>query len=111
MVHIKPILPDNHQGVLIGSIPLAVSDTAATSSVFFHSAPIIPTCTVLTAMFHLPNGAKAAATMIYKLHHKLQEPAYSVNIVPLLVGNSLLSTVKIVEAGYTAIYAVQSLTH
>ncbi len=42
--------------------------------------------------------------MIHKLHHNLREPACSVNIVPSLVGNSLLSTVKMVEAGYTAIY-------
>ncbi len=42
--------------------------------------------------------------MIHKLHHNLREPAHSVNIVPSLVGNSLLSTVKMVEAGYTAIY-------
>ncbi len=40
--------------------------------------------------------------MIHKLHHNLREPA--INIVPSLVGNSLLSTVKMVEAGYTAIY-------
>jgi hypothetical protein len=57
-----------------------------------------------TAMFHLPNGATAAATMIHKLHHNLQESARSVNIIPSFVGNSLLSTVKMVEAGYTAIY-------
>jgi hypothetical protein len=42
--------------------------------------------------------------MIHKLHHNLQKPASSVNIVPSLVGNSLLSTIKMVEAGYTAIY-------
>jgi hypothetical protein len=59
---------------------------------------------VLTAMFCLRNEATAAATMIHKLHHNLQEPARSVNIVPSLVGNALLSTVIIVKAGYTAIY-------
>ncbi len=58
----------------------------------------------MTAVFHLPNGATAAATKIHKLHHKLHEPARIVNIVPSLVGNSLLSTVKMVQAGYTAIY-------
>jgi hypothetical protein len=42
--------------------------------------------------------------MIHKLHHNLSEPACSVNIIPSLVGNSLLSTVKMVETGYTAIY-------
>jgi hypothetical protein len=65
---------------------------------------MVPTGTVSTAMFHLPNGATAAATMIHKLHQNLQELACSVNIVPSLVVNSLLSTVKMVEAGYTAIY-------
>ncbi len=42
--------------------------------------------------------------MIHKLHHNLREPARSVNIVPSLVGKSLLSTFKMVEAGYAAIY-------
>jgi hypothetical protein len=42
--------------------------------------------------------------MIHKLHHNLREPACSINIAPSLVGNSLLSTVKMVEAGYTAIH-------
>jgi hypothetical protein len=65
---------------------------------------MLPTGTVSTAMFHLPNGATAAATMIHKLHHNLQEPACSINIAPSLVGNSLLSTVKMVLAGYAAIY-------
>ncbi len=49
--------------------------------------------------------ATAAATMTHKLHHNLRKPACIVNIVPSLVGNSLLSTVKMVEAGYTEIYA------
>jgi hypothetical protein len=90
------------QGVLNGSIPLAVSDTAATSNAFLPSDPTLKTMS--TAVFHLPNLATAAATMIHKLHHNLRKPACSINIVPSLVGNSLLSTIKMVEAGYTAIY-------
>jgi hypothetical protein len=46
---------DVRQGVLNGSIPLAVSDTAATSNAFLSSAPTLPTGTMSTAMFHLPN--------------------------------------------------------
>jgi hypothetical protein len=57
-----------------------------------------------TAMFHFPNRATAAATMIHKLHHNLREPACSVNIILSLVGNSFLGTVKMVDASYTAIY-------
>jgi hypothetical protein len=79
------------QGILNGSIPLVVNDTAATSNTFLLSAPMLPTSTVSTAMFHLPNRATAAATMIHKLRDSH-------------VGNSLLRTVKMVEAGYTAIY-------
>jgi hypothetical protein len=59
---------------------------------------------VSTAVFHLPNGATAEATMIHKLHHNLREPACRVNIVPSLIGKSLLSTIKMVQASYTAIY-------
>ena len=90
--------------VLKVSPPLAVINTGATSHAFLPSAPLIPTNTISMAVFHLPDGAMAAATKIYKLHHKLHEPAHTVNIVPSLVGNSLLSTVKMVQAGYTAIY-------
>ncbi len=106
MVHVRLTLPDICLGILNRSIPLAVSDTATTSSAFLPSAPTLPTGTMSTsmAMFHLTNGATAAATMIHKLHHNLREPARSVNIVPSLVSNSLLSTVKMVKAGYMAIY-------
>jgi hypothetical protein len=65
---------------------------------------MLPTGTMSTAVFHLPNGATAAATMIHKMRHNLREPALSVNIIPSLVGNSFLSTVKIDKAGYMAIY-------
>jgi hypothetical protein len=100
----RPTLYNICQGVLNGSIPLAVRDTAATSNAFLPSAPTLPSGTVSTAVFHLTNGATATATMIHKLHHNLREPAHSVNIVPFLVGNSLLGTFKIVKAGYKAIY-------
>ncbi len=90
--------------ILNRSIPLAVSNTGATSDAFLPSASSIPTNTILMAVFHLPDGATAAATKIHKLHHKLREPARTVNIVPSLVGNSLLSTVKMIQAGYTVIY-------
>jgi hypothetical protein len=42
--------------------------------------------------------------MIHKLHHNLQEPERSINIDPSLVGNSLLSTVEMGKASYTANY-------
>jgi hypothetical protein len=41
--------------------------------------------------------------MTHKLHHNWWESACSVNIVPSLISNSLLSIVKMAEAGYRAI--------
>jgi hypothetical protein len=48
-------------------------------------------------------ASKATATTVIKLHHKLHEPARSVQIVPQ-VQNSLFSTSKVVNADYIAIY-------
>ena len=90
-------------GVLNGTIPSAVSDTGATSSAFLREDPSIPTGRTSSAIFHLPNGAVAPATTINKLLHNVRAPARDVNIVPSLVGNSLLSTSKFTDAGYTVI--------
>ncbi len=57
-----------------------------------------------TTVFHLPNGTIAPATTRNKLLHNVREPACSVNIIPALVENSLLSTNKFAKAGYTVIY-------
>jgi hypothetical protein len=91
-------------GILNGTIPSAVSDTGATLSAFLKEDPSIPTERVSSAVFHLPNGAVAPATTVNKLLHNVRSPARNVNIVPSLVENSLLSTSKFADAGYTAIY-------
>jgi hypothetical protein len=44
------------------------------------------------------------ATTLKKLLHNVRVPARDVNIVPSLVENSLLSTSKFADAGYTTIY-------
>jgi hypothetical protein len=43
-----------------------------------------------------------------KLHGKLREPAQSIHIVPQ-VQNSLLSTIKVINADYFAIYDKQEV--
>jgi hypothetical protein len=91
-------------GILNGIIPSAVSNTGATLSTFLTSDPSLPTGHVSSVVFHLPNGAVAPATTVNKLLHDVCAPARDVNIVPSLVDNSLLSTSKFTEAGYTAIY-------
>jgi hypothetical protein len=57
---VRSTLDDVHQGILNSSIPLVVSDTAATFNAFLPSAPALPTGTVSTTVFHLPNKAIAA---------------------------------------------------
>jgi hypothetical protein len=93
-----------HMGVLNGTIPSAVSNTGATLSAFLTSDPSLPTGHVSSTVFHLPNSAIAPATTVNKLLHDVCAPTQDVNIVPSLVGNSLLSTSKFAKAGYTAIY-------
>jgi hypothetical protein len=93
-----------HIGVLNGTILSAVSDTGATSHALLPTAPSIPTGERSTVVFHLPNGATAPATTINKLHHNVREPAWSANIVPDLATNSLMSTSKFVDAGYTIVH-------
>ena len=39
-----------------------------------------------------------------KLHHKLREPARTVDIVPSLTDNTLISTGKLTAANYFAVY-------
>ncbi len=90
--------------MLNGTIPSAVSDTGATLSAFLKKDPSHATVKLSTTVFHLPDSAIAPATTRNKLLHNVHEPARSVNIIPALVKNSLLSTNKFAKAGYTIIY-------
>ncbi len=104
--HTKPLIHINKmkEGMLDGMIPSAVSDTGSTSSAFLKKDPSRTMGKLSTTVFHLPDGAIAPATTRNKLLHNRHEPACSINIVPALVKNSLLSTNKFAEAGYTVIY-------
>jgi hypothetical protein len=93
------------EGVLNGTmIPSAVSDTGATSHALLPSAPSIPTAIPSKVVFDLPNGTTAAASTVNKLLHNVREPTRSANFVPTLANNSLISTSKFVDAGYTVVY-------
>ena len=54
-------------------------------------------------VFHLPTGGTARASVKAKLMHELREPATEVDIVPGLT-NTLLSTSKLLEGVYFALY-------
>ena len=51
----------------------------------------------------MPNGATAAATKEAKLKLKLREPARTVDIVPDLKHNSLISASKFADANYITV--------
>jgi hypothetical protein len=93
-----------HEGVLNGMIPSAVSNTSATLHALLPLAPSIPTSIPSTVVFHLPDGTTAVASTINKLLHYVLEPSQSASILPTLANNSLISTSKFVDAGYTMVY-------
>ena len=51
----------------------------------------------------MPTGHTAAASTKAKLHHKLREPARTVEMVPDLQHNSLISGPKFANANYITI--------
>ena len=59
-------------------------------------------------VFHLPTGGTARASVKDKLMHELREPSTEVDIVPGLT-NTLLSTGKLVEGVYFALYGENKL--
>ncbi len=93
----KPTPPTTtlREGVLNGTIPSAVSNTGTISHALLLLAPSIPTGIPSKVVFHLPNGTTAAASTVNKLLHNVREPTQSVNIVPTLANNSLISNSKL----------------
>jgi hypothetical protein len=85
-------------------ISSAISNSSATLHALLLLAPSIPTGIWSKVVFHLPDGTTPAASIVNKLLHDVQEPAQSANIVPTLANNSLISTSKFVDAGYTVVY-------
>ena len=97
------------KGVLNGSIPSIIADSAATSSVGTPAAPLIPTRRVSNKIFQLPDGLQTAAATVSKLAHNVQQPAKDIHIVPSIKSNLLLSTAKFAEAGYITVFDNQEV--
>ena len=66
--------------------------------------PFIHTEQRSTKIFSLADEHPTPATNISKLDHIVQDPARTVNMVPALANQSLLSGVKLAESGYVSIY-------
>ena len=54
-------------------------------------------------IFHMPTGTTAPANVKAKLHHMVREPARTVDMVPNLNNNSLMSARKFADAQYITV--------
>jgi hypothetical protein len=92
------------RGVLDGSIPSAVVDSGATSSVGTPTDPFAKTGQQSNKVFCLPNGATEEAREIGELATNVRALARDVHITPGITATSLISTSKFSDAGYTTIF-------
>ena len=91
------------KGVLDGSIPSAAYDTTFTSHAGLEGNPFIPTDQPSTKVFTVATGHKTPGSRVAKLHHPVREPARTVDIVPGLADQSLISGEKFSKVGYVSI--------
>ena len=91
------------KGVLNGLTPSAAYDTACTSHAGMVDNPFIQTNRPSTKIFALVDGHATAGSNVAKIHHNVREPACTVDMVPSLKDNSLLSGGKFAYAGYVSV--------
>ena len=90
--------------MLKGQIPYMVADSGATSSCGRTSNPFIKTGQSSKKKFHMPFSHMAQATETTQLQHQVRAPANTVDIVPGLQHNALLSINKFAEANHVAVF-------
>jgi len=96
------------QGVLDGSIPSAIADSGATSSVGTKRDKkrnaFVATGRQSDKAFRMPNGEVEEASDMDELQHNVRHPAKDVHIVPGIERDSLLSIPKFADANYVTIF-------
>ena len=96
------------QGVLDGTIPSAIADSGATSSVGTKRDKkrnvFVATGRQSDKAFRMPNGEVEEASDMDELQHDVRHPAKDVHIVPGIERDSLLSIPKFADANYVAIF-------
>ena len=93
------------RGVLNRTIPSAIVNSGATSSVGTPTDPFLTTGRASNKVFCLPNGATEAASKIGELTTKVRAPARDVHITPGIAESSLISTSRFADAGYATIFS------
>jgi len=96
------------QGIIDGSIPSAVADSGATSSVGTKRDKkrnvFVATGRQSDKAFRMPNGKVEEASDMDELQHNVRHPAKDVHIVPGIERDSLLSISKFADANYVTIF-------
>ena len=92
--YVTPILGDSNS---------AVFDTGATSSCGRTGDKFQPTSQKSHKIFHMPTGETTAASTQAKLFHYVREPAKTVDMVPQLQNNSLISGGKFADSNYITV--------
>ena len=96
------------QGVLDGSIPSAIADSGATSSVGTKRDKkrnaFVATGRQSAKAFRMPNSEVEEASDMDELQHNVRHPAKDVHIIPGIERDSLLSIPKFADANYVAIF-------
>jgi hypothetical protein len=96
------------QGVLDGSIPSAIADSGATSSIGTKRDKkrnvFVATGRQSDKAFCMPNGKVEEASNMDELQHDVRHPAKDVHIVPGIKCDSLLSIPKFADANYVTIF-------
>ena len=94
---------DLKEGVLNSSIPSASYDTVCTSNASIIGDPFIQNGHPSTTVFTVSDSHLTPGSVMAKLHHPVQEPARTFNIVPTLANQFLLRGNKFAKAGYVSI--------
>jgi hypothetical protein len=84
------------KGVLNGSIPSIVADSAATLNVSAKKdkALFLPTGRASNKVFQLPDGTRTATDTISELPHEIHQPTKDIHIVPTITKTPSLASQK-----------------
>ena len=87
----------------LGDSNSAVFDTGTTCSCGRTGDKFQPTTHISHKIFHMPTGETTAPSTQAKLFHDVREPAKTVDMVPELQHNSLISGGKSADANYKTV--------
>ena len=86
-----------------------VYESVATSICGMNNNEFILTDEQSNRVFHMPRGTTTKARVKSKMHHNLREPTITVDMVPELNHNSLMSARKFVDDNYTTVLNLEEV--